>query len=174
MTCHSKNKQRRMPHKVTIATLPNGYAFTVDGQEYMCFTTEQLVSEVFVRLAVEQLEYMNKDMVTAILESAARWQTVKDALMANAELIASARRAHSDEKIAIHAQAKATKRSDEMQMERDKLLSDNVNLRLEVERLKLKLKKFGNMLVGSVKPVKVTDGNKLTKGQREAHKKKKP
>lgn len=168
MACHSK--RRRMPHRVRVETLPNGYAFTVDGQEYMCFTGEQLVSEVFVRLAIEQLDYMNKEMVTAVLESAARWQEVKDALMANAELIASARRAHSNENMAIHAQAKATKRADDMQLERDRLLDENVNLRLEVEQLKLKLKKFGNMLVGGSKPVKVTGGTKMTKGQREAHK----
>ena len=169
-----KYKTREMPHKVSMATLPNGYAFTVDGKEYLCFSAEQLVNEVFVRLALGELEYMNKDTIAAVLEAAARWQDVKDALMANAELIASARRAHANENIALTAQAKANERAEALQRERDKLWNDNVNLRMEIEQLEIKLKKFDRMLVGNTaKPEIVTEGTKLTKGQREAHKKKK-
>lgn len=149
MTCHSKC--RRMPHRVRVDTLPNGYAFTVDGKEYMCFSAEQLVSEVFVRLAVEQLEYMNKEMVAGVLEAVVRWKDIKSALLANAELIASARRAHANETIAIRALAKTTERADKLQKERDRLWDENVKLRLDIEHLDRKLKKFDNMLVGGSK-----------------------
>lgn len=169
-TYHSK----KMPHRISAATLPNGYAFTVDGKEYLCFSSEQLVNEVFVRLALGELEYMNKDTIAAVLEAAAKWQDLKDALMANAELIASARRAHANENIALNAQAKANERAEELQHERDRLWNENVNLKMEIEQLEIKLKKFDRMLVGNTaRPEIVTEGTKLTKGQREAHKRKK-
>lgn len=173
-TMAKKYEQREMPHKVSVATLPNGYAFTVDGKEYLCFSAEQLVNEVFVRLALGELEYMNKDTIAAVLEAAAKWQDLKDALMANAELIASARRAHANEIIALGAQAKANERAEELQRERDRLWNENVNLRMEIEQLEIKLKKFDKILVGNTaKPEIVTKDTKLTKGQREAHKRKK-
>ena len=168
-----KYKQREQKPKVSVATLPNGYAFTVNGKEYLCFTPEQLVSEVFVRLALGELEYMNKETISAVLEAAARWQDVKDALMANAELIASARRAQTEANIALRAQAKANERAEELQKERDRLWNENVNLSMDNDLLKTKLKKFDRALVGGSKSVKITDDTKLTKGQREAHKRKK-
>jgi hypothetical protein len=167
-------RPKKLLKKITVATLPNGYAFTVDNKEYLCFSAEQLVNEVFVRLALGELEYMNKDTIAAVLEAAAKWQELKDALMANAELIASARRAHANENIALNAQAKANERAEELQRERDRLWNENVNLRMEIEQLEIKLKKFDRMLVGNTaKPELVTEGTKLTKGQREAHKRKK-
>ena len=110
---------------------------------------QELVNEVFVRLALGELEYMNKDTIAAVLEAAAKWQDLKDALMANAELIASARRAHANEIIALGAQAKANERAEELQRERDRLWNENVNLRMEIEQLEIKLKKFDKILVGN-------------------------
>ena len=167
-------RPKKLLKKITVATLPNGYAFTVDGKEYLCFSAEHLVNEVFVRLALGELEYMNKDTIAAVLEAAAKWQDLKDALMANAELIASARRAHASENIALNAQAKANERAEDLQRERDRLWNENVNLKMEIEQLEIKLKRFDWMLVGNTaKPDIVTSGTKLTKGQREAHKRKK-
>jgi glycyl-tRNA synthetase alpha subunit len=168
-----KYKQREQKPRVSVATVPNGYALTIDGMEYLCFTAEQLVSEVFVRLALGELEYMNKETISAVLEAAARWQDAKDALMANAELIAQARRAQSEANIALRAQAKANERAEALQKERDRLWNENVNLGMEKDLLTAKLKKFDKMLVGGSKPIKVTSETKLTKGQREAHKRKK-
>ena len=168
-----KYKQREQKPMVSVATVPNGYALTIDGMEYLCFTAEQLVSEVFVRLALGELEYMNKETISAVLEAAARWQDAKDALMANAELIAQARRAQSEANIALRAQAKANERAEALQKERDRLWNENVNLGMEKDLLTAKLKKFDKMLVGGSKPIKVTSETKLTKGQREAHKRKK-
>jgi regulator of replication initiation timing len=117
---------------------------------------------------------MNKETIAAVLESAAKWQDLKDALMANAELIASARRAHANEIIALGAQAKANERAEELQRECDRLWNENVNLRMEIEQLEIKLKKFDRILVGNTaKPEIVTKDTKMTKGQREAHKRKK-
>lgn len=168
-----KYEQREQKPMVSVATVSNGYAFTVNGKEYLCFTAEQLVSEVFIRLALGELEYMNKETISAVLEATARWQDVKDALMANSELIASARLAQTEANIALRAQAKANERADELQKERDRLWNENINLGMDNDLLKAKLKKFDKMLVGGSKPIKITSETKLTKGQREAHKRKK-
>ena len=158
-----KYKQREQRPRVSVATLPNGYALTIEGKEYLCFTTEQLVSEVFVRLAIGELEYMNKENVTAIMEACARWQDIKSALLANADLIAETRRAHNGENTAIRAQAKANERAERLQKEHDRLWSENVNLRIDIDALQKKLKKFDTMLVGGTASKKDV---KLTKGQR--------
>lgn len=158
--------------KVRVDTLPNGYALTIGSKEYLCFTTEQLVSEVFVRLAIGELEYMNKENVAAIMEACARWQDIKSSLLANADLIAETRRAHNGENTAIRAQAKANERAERLQKEHDRLWSENVNLMMENDQLNTKLKKFDKMLVGGSKSIKITSETKLTKGQREAHKRK--
>ena len=166
-----KYEQRDQHPKVRVETLPNGYALTIEGKEYICFSAEQLVNEVFVRLALGELEYMNKETIAAILESAARWQDVKDALMANAELISQAHRAQSEANTALRSQAKANAEAEKWKKERDRLWNENINLSMDNDLLAAKLKKFDKMLVGGSKPVIVTDDTKLTKGQREAHKK---
>ena len=96
-----KYKQREMAHRVKVETLQNGYAFTVDGHEYICFTAEQLVNEVFVRLGLEMLEYVDHETLAAIVEACAKWQDINSALMANATLMAETKRAHSNENVAI-------------------------------------------------------------------------
>lgn len=168
-----KYEQRDQRPKVRVETLPNGYALTIEGKEYICFSAEQLVNEIFVRLALGELEYMNKETIAAVLESAARWQDVKDALMANAELISQAHRAQSEANTALRAQAKANAEAEKWKKERDRLWNENITLGMEKDLLAAKLKKFDKMLVGGAKPVIVTDDTKLTKGQREAHKKRK-
>ena len=173
MEDQKKYEQREQRPRVRVETLPNGYALTIEGKEYICFTAEQLVNEVFVRLALGELEYMNKETIAAVLESAARWQDVKDALMANADLIAQAHRAQSEANTSLRAQAKANEEAEKWKKERDRLWNENITLSMENDLLAAKLKKFDKMLVGGAKPVMVTDDTKLTKGQREAHKRKK-
>ena len=148
-----KYKQNRMPHQVSVETLPNGYAITIDGHEYMCFTAEQLVGEVFVRLALGELDYMNKDTITAVLEAAARWKDLEEALMANAELVATARRAQINENVALRGQVKANEKAEKLQRENERLWKENTTQRMEIEQLELKLKKFDTCLVGGdIKP----------------------
>ena len=154
---------KKLPN-IQVRTVPNGYVFTVKTKEYLCYSPEQLVDEVFVRLAIGELEYLNKENVTAIMESCAKWQDIKSALLANADLIAETRRAHAGENTAIRAQGKANERAEKLQKERDRLWTENVNLRMDIELLQKKLKKFDTMLVGGT--LNKNDNAKLTKGQR--------
>jgi hypothetical protein len=161
-----KYKTREIPHRVSVATLPNGYAFTVDGHEYICFTAEQLVNEVFVRLGLEMLEYVDHETLAAIVEACAKWQDIKSALMANATLMAETKRAHSNENVAIRAQARANEQAEKYKADYERLWRENVDLRMEIEQLQLKLKKFDKLLVGTVKPLNNFNESEMTKGQK--------
>lgn len=148
--------------KIFVSTLPNGYAFTVNGNEYMCFTEEQLVEEVFLRIAIGEREYMNKENVTAIMETCAKWPEIKDAAKAHADLLAQLRRAQKHETAAIAGQANANQRADQLEAENRRLNDKNYDLISENELLKRKLSQF---VPSSSQKVLLND-NHLTKGQR--------
>ena len=133
---------------INVDKLSNGYAFTVGKNEYMCWTPEQLVDEVFTRIAIGEREYLTKENVSAIMEACAKWQTIGDALKANAQLLAETRRAQRHECLANTAQAKANERAEKIKKERDELWQENVDLREELVMVKNKLKKFDSILVG--------------------------
>lgn len=95
-----KYKQREMAIKVSVRTVPNGYILSLDNREYMCFTVEQLLSEMILRLGVEKTEYLEVEMVDGILQSIVNWPTVGEAHEANARLMAEAKEAHRDARIA--------------------------------------------------------------------------
>lgn len=135
---------------INVDTLSNGYAFTVGKNEYMCWTPEELVDEVFARLAIGEREYLTKENVTAIMEACAKWQTIGDALRANAQLLAETRRAQRHECLANTAQAKANDRAEKIEKERDKLREENIQLKLELETLSKKMKYFDSILVGDL------------------------
>lgn len=157
-TTMAKNKLPR----IYVTTLPNGYAFTVDGNEYMCFTPEQLVDEVFVRIAIGMREYLNKENVAAIMETCAKWPDIKDAAKAHADLLAQLRRAQKHESAAVTAQAKANQRADKLEAENRRLNDKNYDLIAENELLKKKLSQFMPSSSHSV----VLEEH-LTKGKRE-------
>jgi hypothetical protein len=135
---------------VRVETLPNGYAFTVGSKEYMCYTEEQLVDEVFTRIAIGEREYLDKENVSAIMEACAKWQTIGDALKANSQLLAETRRAQRHECLANTAQAKANERAEKIKKERDELWNENIQLNMELETLSKKMKYFDNILVGDL------------------------
>ena len=78
---------------IKVKTLPNGYALTVGKHEYLALSPESLVDIFFTHVAIGDLEYINRDMAAGLLQAAATWQTVGEALSANAQLIAEVRRA---------------------------------------------------------------------------------
>ena len=135
---------------VRVETLPNGYSFTVGKNEYMCWTPEQLVDEVFTRIAIGEREYLDKENVSAIMEACAKWQTIGDAVSANAKLLAETRRAQRHECLANTAQAKANERAEKIKKERDELWNENIQLNMELETLSKKMKYFDNILVGDL------------------------
>lgn len=157
--------KKKLPF-IKIETLPNGYAMTVGKHEYLALSPESLVDIFFTHIAIGELEYINRDMAAGLLQAAATWQTVGEALSANAQLIAEARRAERDYQNAIRGQAKANEDCEKAVKERDRLYAKNLELEYEVKKLKEKIDGIGKTLVGGEpksRPLPVLDAPKKRK-----------
>lgn len=78
----AKNDKRP---NVLLTTLPNGYALTVDGKEYMAFDVEGMLAQVFTHIALNETEYLSASFVKSLFEVAGTWPDHKDAYNAVAE-----------------------------------------------------------------------------------------
>lgn len=157
--------KKNFPH-ISVTTLPNGYALTVGKHKYLALSPESLVDLVFVHIAIGELEYINRDMAAGLLQAAATWQTVGEALSANAQLIAEARRAERDYNNAIRGQAKANEECEAMRKERDSFYAKNIELEYEVKKLKEDIDGIGRTLIGGEpksRPLPVLDAPKKRK-----------
>lgn len=67
---------------IRVETLPNGYALTVDGNEYMYFNAQELLAGVFLHVGVGKLDFINIDQAEMLLEVILSWPSVKDAAKA--------------------------------------------------------------------------------------------
>ena len=157
--------KKKLPF-IKVETLPNGYSLTVGKHEYLALSPESLVDIFFTHVAIGELEYINRDMAAGLLQAAATWKTVGEALSANAQLIAEARRAERDYNNAIRGQAKANEECEKAVKERDRLYAKNLELEYEVKKLKEKIDGIGKTLVGGdpkSRPLPVFDAPKKKK-----------
>lgn len=157
---NSKTMSKRKLPFIKVETLPNGYVLTVGKHEYLALSPESLVDLVFVHVAIGELDYINRDMAAGLLQAAATWKTVGEALSANAQLIAEARRAERDYNNAIRGQAKANEECEAMRKERDRFYEKNLELHYELQKAKDKIDGIGRTLVGGSRPVDVIKGPK--------------
>ena len=81
----AKNDKRP---NVLLTTVPNGYALTVDGQEYMAFDVDGMLAQVFTHIALNETEYLSASFVKSLFEVAGTWPDHKDAYTALADQIA--------------------------------------------------------------------------------------
>ena len=65
---------------ISVQTLPNGYALTVDNQEYMYFNTRELLEGIFYHIGLEKTEYMDRQTIHDLMFAAATWPDAKDAV----------------------------------------------------------------------------------------------
>lgn len=86
-------KKRR---KVEVTTLPNGYALTVDGTEYMALNELELAGIVFIHVAVGDDKYADRDMAQNIIEAAANWSTAEQTVMGAANSFNKANEAKAE------------------------------------------------------------------------------
>ena len=162
---NTRTMSKKLPF-IKVDPLPNGYALTVGNHEYLALSPESLVDIFFTHVAIGDLEYINRDMAAGLLQAAAMWKTVGEALSANAQLIAEARRAERDYQNAIRGQAKANQECDKAVKERDRLYAKNLELEYEVKKLKEKIDGIGKTLVGGdpkSRPLPVFDAPKKKK-----------
>lgn len=157
--------KKKLPF-IKVETLPNGYALTVGKHEYLALSPESLVDIFFTHVAIGELEYINRDMAAGLLQAAATWKTVGEALSANAQLMAEARRAERDYQNAIRGQAKANEECEKMRKERDALHLKNLDLEYEIKKLRSQIDGIGRTLVGGEpksRPLPVLDAPKKRK-----------
>lgn len=157
--------KKKLPF-IKVETLPNGYALTVGKHEYLALSAESLVDIFFTHVAIGELEYINRDMAAGLLQAAATWKTVGEALSANAQLMAEARRAERDYQNAIRGQAKANEECEKMRKERDALHLKNLDLEYEIKKLRSQIDGIGRTLVGGEpksRPLPVLDAPKKRK-----------
>ena len=81
----AKNEKRP---NVLLTTIPNGYALTVDGHEYMAFDVDGMLAQVFTHIALNETEYLSASFVKSLFEVAGTWPDHKDAYTALADQIA--------------------------------------------------------------------------------------
>ena len=155
--------------KIEVHTVPNGYALTVDNKKYLYFTADDLIAGFFTHVAVGKTEYLDKETVEGILIAAATWKTVGDALEANANLIAEARKAHAGENSALRGQAAANERADKAENECKRLREKNIELQTELLGLKQSMDRISSTIIGPKKTSRVVieDVDTLTKGQKQ-------
>lgn len=55
--------------KISIATLPNGYALQIDDENYMYYTPESLLEGFMIRLGLMRLEEMTSKEISDLLVS---------------------------------------------------------------------------------------------------------
>ena len=166
---NSKTMSKKKLPFIKVEPLTNGYALTVGKHEYLALSPESLVDIFFTHVAIGELEYINRDMAAGLLQAAATWKTVGEALSANAQLIAEARRAERDYQNAIRGQAKANEDCEKAVKERDRLYAKNLELEYEVKKLKEKIDGIGKTLVGGdpkSRPLPVLDAPKKKKYDR--------
>lgn len=111
--------------KVTVQTVPNGYSVEIAGKGFQYFNEESLIAGLFFHLVDKSREYTDIDMMKNILEAAATWPTVKDAIKANAYLM--------------------TERDEAVKMRAKKTL-ENKDLRDQIERREKKIDKLKQQL----------------------------
>ena len=160
---------------IDVRKVPNGYILRVGQKEYLAFDPDQLTDQFFTHVAIGITGYMNRDMAAALLEAAATYKTVGEALEAVATWIAAARKAEKHEQAALRAQANANERAEKAERERDRLLNENAELTMKLRMLERKLTDIGTKLVGgpSVKESKPKSDYTIRKRDIEPKKKRK-
>lgn len=74
-----KNKDEKWKPDVKVETLPNGYALTVCGHEYLYLSPMKLLAGVFYHVGLKNLNEVNSDNIQCLMEAVMSWPTVKDA-----------------------------------------------------------------------------------------------
>lgn len=108
--------------KVTVRTLPNGYELTIGGREYMYFSEETLAAGIFDHLLIGNNKESDINLSANLMEAAATWQTIGEAVKANAVLM-------KDNKA-------LKKRNNELGKINEKLILENDRLQDEYSSLK--------------------------------------
>lgn len=114
--------------KVTVHTLPNGYELTIGGHEYMYFNEETLASGIFDHLLLGNNKDSDSNLSANLIEAAATWQTIGEAVKANALLM-------SDIKALRKRNSELGKINEKLLLENDRLQDEYSNLKAVIQNM---------------------------------------
>ena len=101
------SREKKLLPDIRVSKLPNGYAFTYEGEEFMCFTPMMLVAEVMARVGGANSDEMDKgSLLHCLFEVMLGQQYAKDvdklkATVTRLENLYATRIAKLDKQIAI-------------------------------------------------------------------------
>ena len=114
--------------KVIVRTLPNGYELTIGGHEYMYFNEETLAAGIFDHLLLGNNKDSDSNLSANLIEAAATWQTIGDAIKANALLM-------SDIKALRKRNSELGKINEKLLLENDRLQDEYNNLKTIIQNM---------------------------------------
>lgn len=106
---------------ISVETIPNGYALTVDGRMYMAFDVEQLLAAVFSHVGCGIEKFLNQELSKNLLEVAATWPTMAEQVRANAVLKTQVKDAQREARVTIKQLNNAADRYDALQEQFDEM-----------------------------------------------------
>ena len=114
--------------KVTVRTLPNGYELTIGGREYMYFNEETLAAGIFDHLLLGNNKESDINLSANLMEAAASWQTIGEAIKANALLI-------RDNKALKKRNSELGKINEKLLLENDRLQDEYNNIKTVIQNM---------------------------------------
>lgn len=114
--------------KVTVRTLPNGYELTIGGREYMYFSEETLAAGIFDHLLLGNNKESDVSLSANLMEAAATWQTIGEAVKANAPLL-------RDNKALKKRNSELGKINEKLLLENDRLQDEYSNIKTVIQNM---------------------------------------
>lgn len=72
-TTEEKTVSKPKKMKITLTTVPNGYALDVDGVGYMYYDTTSLIEGIIYHIGLHQKKWADEETIKALLTVAAQW-----------------------------------------------------------------------------------------------------
>lgn len=130
MNIHSEvdMSKKKALKKVAVRTLPNGYELTIGGREYLYFSEETLAAGIFDHLLLGNNKDSDVSLSANLIEAAATWQTIGEAVKANALLL-------KDNKALRKRNNELGKINEELLIENDRLQDEYSNLKTVIQNM---------------------------------------
>ena len=113
---------------VNVRTLPNGYELTIGCHEYMYFSGETLAAGIFDHLLLGNNKESDINLSANLMEAAATWQTIGEAVKANAILL-------RDNKALKKRNNELGKINEKLLLENDRLQDEYSNMKTVIQNM---------------------------------------
>lgn len=123
-------KKKKLPH-IHVDEVRNGYVLAVGGREFMTFSPEGLLSEIFYRVGCQETDWCDRTFVENIVEAAGAWPTMKEAITAIATQKDITESVRQDLRFARREIASLTEERDQLTADKKKLAVKLLNAERE-------------------------------------------